>query len=102
MLRSDLLDFSDAYIVVKGDIIVAKKILTAADFETPHNTNLNAINTNNANNIAFGEKNQFLKIMHNLFQNCISKINGVKIDNAEDLDVAMPIYNLPEYSKNYK
>ena len=29
-------------------------------------------------------------------------INGVKIDNAEDLDVVMPIYNLIEYSKNYK
>ena len=36
------------------------------------------------------------------FINCISKINGVKIDNAEDLDVVMPMYNLLEYSKNYK
>ena len=26
------------------------------------------------------------------FINCISKINGIKIDNAEDLDVVMPIY----------
>ena len=34
--------------------------------------------------------------------NCISKINGVKIDNAEDLDVVMPMYNLLEYSKNYR
>ena len=34
--------------------------------------------------------------------NCISKINGVKIDNAEDLDVVMRMYNLLEYSKNYK
>ena len=34
--------------------------------------------------------------------NCISKINGVKTDNAEDLDVAMPMYNLLEYSKNLK
>ena len=33
--------------------------------------------------------------------NCISKINGVKIDNAEDLDIVMPMYNLLEYSKNY-
>ena len=66
MLRSDLCDFSDAYIVVEGDIIVAKKIFTAADFERPHNTNLNAINTNNANNNSFGEKNWFLKIMHHL------------------------------------
>ena len=31
-----------------------------------------------------------------------SKINGVKTDNAEDLDVAMPMYNLLEYSKNHK
>ena len=36
------------------------------------------------------------------FINCISKINGVKIYNAEDLDVVMPMYNLREYSKNYK
>ena len=34
------------------------------------------------------------------FINCISKINGIEIDNAEDLDVLMPIYNLLEYSKN--
>ena len=36
------------------------------------------------------------------FINCISNINGVKIDNAEDLDVVMPMYNLLEYCKNYK
>ena len=30
------------------------------------------------------------------------KINGVKIDNPEDLDVVMPMYNLLEYSKNYR
>ena len=36
------------------------------------------------------------------FINCFSKINGVKIDNAEDLDVVIPMYNLLEYSKNYK
>ena len=34
------------------------------------------------------------------FINCISKINCVKIDNAEDLDVVMPMYSLLEYSKN--
>ena len=34
---------------------------------------------------------------------CISKINGVQIDNAEeDLDVVMLMYNLLEYSKNYR
>ena len=36
------------------------------------------------------------------FINYISKINGVKIDNAEDLVVVMPMYNLLEYSKNYR
>ena len=36
------------------------------------------------------------------FINCISKINGVKIDNAEDLDVVMPMYNLLEYSKSFR
>ena len=36
------------------------------------------------------------------FINCISKTNGINIDNVEDLDVVMPIYNLLEYSKNYR
>ena len=34
--------------------------------------------------------------------NCILKINNVLIDNAEDLDVVIPMYNLLEYSKNYR
>ena len=37
MLRSDLCDFSEAYIVVKGNITVVKKYLfTTADFEAPN------------------------------------------------------------------
>ena len=36
------------------------------------------------------------------FINCISRINGVKIGNAEDLYVVTPMYNLLEYSKNYR
>ena len=35
------------------------------------------------------------------FISCISKINGVLAENAEDLDTVMPMYNLLEYSKNY-
>ena len=35
------------------------------------------------------------------FISCISKINGVLIENTEDLDFVMPMYNLLEYSKNY-
>ena len=56
MLISALCDYSDAYIVVKGDIIVTKKLFTTADFERTQNTNFNTINSNNANNTAFGEK----------------------------------------------
>ena len=81
MLRSDLCNFSDAYIVVKGDIT-----LEGDNDANKHNKNLAF--TNNAP-----------------FTNCISNINGVQIDNAEDLDVVMPIlitYNLFEYCKNYK
>ena len=36
------------------------------------------------------------------FINYISKINDVQIGNAEDLDIVMPMYNLLEYSKNYR
>ena len=66
VLRSNLCDFSDAYIAVTGNITVVKKIFTAADFERPNNTNLNAINTNNANNNESGEKNWVLKVMLHL------------------------------------
>ena len=100
MLRSDLCDFGDTYIVVRGTITVAKEIFTADDFEAPNNTGDNANATNTASDNAFGEKKLVFK-NNAPFINCISKINGVKIDNAEDLDVVMPIYNLFEYSKNY-
>ena len=75
MLRSDLCHFIDAYIAVKGTITVVR----------PNNAKRNKI-------VAF--KNNALYI------NCISKNNSEKIDNAEDLDVAMPMYNLLEYSEN--
>ena len=101
MLRSDLCDFNDAYIVVKGNITVNKKTFTVDDFETPNNTAANANATNNVNN-AFGKKKKKIFKNNAPFIYCISKINGIKIDNAEDLDVVMPTYNLLEYSKNYK
>ena len=99
MLRSDLCDFSGAYIVVKGNIIVNKKTFTADDIEEPNNTAANVTATNTANYNSFGEKKLVFK-NNAPFINCVSKINGVKIDNAEDLDVVMPMYNLLEYSKN--
>ena len=101
MLRSDLCDFSDAYIVVKGYITVTKKTFTADDIDASNNTAVNVAATNTANNNDFGDKKLVFK-NNAPFINCISKINGVKIDNAEDLDVVMPMYNLLEYSKNYK
>ena len=35
------------------------------------------------------------------FTKCITKIDGATIDDVEDLDLAMPMYNLKEYSSNY-
>ena len=100
MLRSDLCDFSDACVVVNGNITVTKKTFTADDIDAPNSTEANVTATNTANN-AFGDKKLVFK-NNAPFINCISKINGVKIDNAEDLDVVMPMYNLLEYSKNHK
>ena len=99
MLRSDLCDFSDAYIVVKGNITVTKKTFTADDIDAPNNTAANVTAASTANNNAFGDKKLVFK-NNAPFINCISKINGVKIDNAEVLNVVMPMYNLLEYSKN--
>ena len=70
LLRSDLCNFSDAYILVTGNITVVKKRFTVADF------NLNASNTNTANNNAFGEKKLIFK-NNAPFINCISKIYGI-------------------------
>ena len=101
MLRSDLCDFNDAYIVVKGYITVNEKTFTVNDIEEPNITTANANATNTANNNAFGKKKLFFK-NNAPFINCISKINGVKIDNVEHLDVVMPMYNFLEYNKNYR
>ena len=101
MVTSDLCDYSDAYIVVKGRVIVDKITFTANDFDALNNTAANATATNTLNDNEFGEKNLVFK-NNAQFINCISKTNGVKIDNAEDLDVLMPMYSLLEYSKNYR
>ena len=58
MLRSDLYDFSDAYIVVKGNIIVTNKTFTADNINAPSNTA--------ANVTAMVIRNWFLKIMDHL------------------------------------
>ena len=67
ILRSDLCDFSDAYIVVEGNImLIKKKTFTANDFNASNNTAANATATNTANDNAFGEKSWFLKTMLHL------------------------------------
>ena len=82
MLRSDLCDYADAYILVNGTITV-----TAAA---------------GANNIR-DKKNRKLILKNNApFVSCITRINGELIEDADDLDIVMPMYNLLEYSKNYR
>ena len=81
MLRSDLCDYSDAYILVTGNITVVKKTFTAKDFEAPNNTVANANATNTGNNNISGEKKLVFK-NNAPFINCISKINSMQIDNS--------------------
>ena len=78
MLRSDLCDYADAYILVNGTITVAGN-------RPRDRQNRPAILKNNAP-----------------FISLYNKINGELIEDAEDLDVVMPMYNLLEYSKNYR
>ena len=78
ILRSDLCHYSDAYVWVKGKITV----------------------TNPNDNANF---NKELTLKNNApFISCISKINGELVENAEDLDIVIPMYSLLEYSKNYE
>ena len=78
MVRSDLCDYSAAYVWVKGKITV----------------------TNPNDNANF---NKELTLKNNAsFISCISKVNGELVENAEDLDIRIPMYDLLEYSKNYE
>ena len=61
MLISDLCDFSDAYIVFKGNIIVTKKTFTADDIDAPNKIAANVTATNTTNNNAFGDKKLVFK-----------------------------------------
>ena len=78
MLRSDLCDYSDAYILVNGIITVAGN--------NPRDRQDRPVTLKN--NAAF--------------VSCITRINGELIEDADDLDTVMPMYNLLEYSKNYR
>ena len=81
MLKSSLCDYSDAYILVKGNISINN---TAAQGAAANNTNKKVIFKNCAP-----------------CTNCTSEINNTQIDNAKDIDIIMPMYNLIEYSDNY-
>ena len=74
ILRSHLCDYSDAYIVVKGTLDLLAAVGNENDKAEKH-----FVFKNNA-----------------LFRSCIPKINSTLIDNAEDLDIVMTIYNLLE------
>ena len=81
LLRSSLCDYSEAYILVKRNITFNN---TAGAGVAANNINKKVIFKNCAP-----------------FTNCISKINNTQIDNAEYIDIVMPMYNLIEYSDNY-
>ena len=80
ILKSILCDYSNAYLLVKGNITVNNT--AAAD--------ANANNTNKKVTLSCAP-----------FGNYISEINNTQIDNAKDTDVAIPMYKLIEYSDNY-
>ena len=81
MLKSSLCDYSDAYVLAKGTIAVSNTAAASAD----------ANNTN--------KKVLFKNCVP--FTNCISEINNTQVDNAKDIDIVTPMYNLIEYSDNY-
>ena len=83
MLRSNLCDYSDAYILVKGTVTVNGAV-------------------NGAENEIL-RRNRPLILKNNApFVSCMTKINNEFIEDADDLDIVMPMYNLLEYSKNYR
>ena len=78
MLRSDICGYADAYILVNGTITVA-------------------------GNQPRDRQNRPLILKNNApFVSCITRINNELIEDADDLDIIMPMYNLLEYSKNYR
>ena len=83
MLKYDLCDYTDAYIFVKGTIT----IIGQGDTDAAKRLD---------------ERNKGV-IFNNCapFTKCKSRVNGTDIDNVQDIDIAMPMYNLIEYSDNY-
>ena len=84
MLKSSLCDYSDAYILVKGNIAITGAGDNAAARQADERDK----------GVAFKNCAPFT--------NCISEINNTHIDNAKDIDIVMPKYDLLEYSNNYE
>ena len=83
MLKSSLCDYSDAYILVKGAITITGAGADAAARQADESDK----------GVAFKNCAPFTK--------CISEINNTQVDNAKDIVIVMPMYNLIEYSDNY-
>ena len=83
MLRSNLCDYANAYIIVKGIITITG----AGDDDA-----VKLLDETNKG-VVFENCPPFTK--------CISTINSIEIDNAQDIDIVMPMYNLIEHSDNY-
>ena len=83
MLRSSLCDYADAYILVQGTVMITGEGDTAAAKRLDERNK----------GVVFKNCAPFTK--------CISRINSTKIDNAQDIDIVIPMYNLIEYSNNY-
>ena len=92
MLRSNLCDYSDAYILVKGTITITGNAVPPAG-----RTEAQLLAARQAD-----ERDKSV-IFKNCapFTKCISKINNTDIDIAKNINIAMPMYNLIEYSDNY-
>ena len=83
MLRSNLCDYADAYILVKGTITI-----TGAG-----NDDATKQADERDKGVTFKNCAPFTK--------CISRINNTDVDTARDIDIVMPMYNLIEYSDSY-
>ena len=83
MLRSSLCDYTEAYILVKGTITMTR---AGDDASARRSDERNKV-------VIFKNCAPFIK--------CISRINDAEIDNAQDIDILMPMYNLIEYSNIY-
>ena len=83
MLKYSLCDYSDAYIPVKGKITIPGEGDDAAAIQADERDK----------GVAYKNCAPFT--------NCISEINNTQIDNAKDIDIVMPIYDLIEYSDKY-